>query len=35
MDKDKSLAKGMEVALSLFLCGNHKFMQTNKKQFLV
>lgn len=32
IDKDKSAAKGREVVLSLFFCGNHKFMQTNKQK---
>lgn len=31
IDKDQSPAKGGEVVLSLFYCGNHKFMQTNKQ----
>lgn len=31
IDKDQSPAKGGEVVLSLFYCGNHKFMQTYKQ----
>lgn len=31
IDKDQSPAKGGEADLSLFYCGNHKFMQTNKQ----
>lgn len=31
IDEDQSPAKGGEVDLSLFYCGNHKFMLTNKQ----